>query len=48
MDEAEAIEQMQLLAHDQFFVFYNADTNRINVLYRRKDGGFGLIDPEVG
>ena len=48
MDEAEAIEQMQLLAHDQFFVFYNADTSRINVLYRRKDGDFGLIDSEVG
>jgi len=47
MDEAEAIEQMQLLGHDQFFVFYNADTNRVNVLYRRKDGDFGLIDPEV-
>ena len=48
MNEAEAIEQMQLLSHDQFFVFYNGDTDRVNVLYRRKDGDFGLIDPEVG
>jgi putative sigma-54 modulation protein len=48
MNEAEAIEHMQLLGHDQFFVFYNAETNRVNVLYRRKDGGFGLIDPEIG
>jgi putative sigma-54 modulation protein len=48
MNEAEAQEQMQLLGHDNFFVFYNADTNRINVLYRRKDGDFGLIDPEIG
>jgi putative sigma-54 modulation protein len=48
MNEAEAIEQMQMLSHDQFFVFYNAETNRINVLYRRKAGDFGLIDPEVG
>lgn len=48
MNEAEAQEQMQLLGHDNFFVFYNADTNRINVLYRRKDGDFGLIEPEVG
>jgi putative sigma-54 modulation protein len=48
MNEAEALEQMQLLGHDNFFVFYNAETNRVNVLYRRKEGGFGLIDPEVG
>jgi putative sigma-54 modulation protein len=47
MNEAEALEQMQLLGHDNFFVFYNADTNRINVLYRRHDGAFGLIDPEI-
>ena len=48
MNEAEAQEQMELLGHDNFFVFYNADTNRINVLYRRKDGDFGLIEPEIG
>lgn len=48
MNEAEAIEQMQLVGHDNFFVFFNADNNRINVLYRRRDGNLGLIDPEVG
>lgn len=48
MSEAEAIEQMHLIAHDNFFVFYNADTNRVNVLYRRRDGQLGLIDPVVG
>lgn len=48
MNEAEAIEQMQLLGHDNFFVFYNADTNHINVLYRRHNGNFGLIEPEIG
>jgi putative sigma-54 modulation protein len=48
MDEAEAIEQMRLLGHEEFFVFYNMDTNRVNVLYRRKNGDYGLIDPEVG
>ncbi len=48
MNEAEALEQMQLLSHDNFFVFYNAETARVNVLYRRHDGGFGLIDPEIG
>ena len=48
MNEAEALEQMQHLSHDNFFVFYNADTSRVNVLYRRRSGGFGLIDPEIG
>ena len=48
MGEAEAIEQMQLLSHENFFVFYNGETSRINVLYRRNNGDFGLIDPEVG
>jgi putative sigma-54 modulation protein len=48
MNEAEAIEQMQLLGHDNFFVFYNAESNRVNVLYRRTTGDFGLIDPEIG
>lgn len=46
MDEQEAIEQMELLGHN-FFVFYNADTGEINVLYRRKDGDYGLIIPEL-
>ena len=47
MDEAEAIEQMSLLGHEDFFVFFNANTNSINVLYKRRDGKFGLIEPEV-
>ncbi|MDH7480492.1 MAG: ribosome-associated translation inhibitor RaiA [Armatimonadota bacterium] len=42
----EAALQMELLNHD-FFVFLNADTNAINVLYKRKDGHYGLIEPEV-
>ena len=46
MNEAEAIEQMQLLAHD-FFVFYNADVGRMNVLYKREDNNYGLLDPVV-
>jgi putative sigma-54 modulation protein len=48
MSEVEALDQMQLLGHDNFFVFYNAESSRINVLYRRRDGRFGLIDPEIG
>jgi len=48
MDEMEAIEQMTLLGHEDFFIFYNANTNKINVLYKRRDGTYGLIDPVVG
>lgn len=48
MDEAEALEQLQLLGHEDFFVFFNANTNKVNVLYKRRDGTYGLIDPIVG
>jgi putative sigma-54 modulation protein len=48
MSEMEAIEQMELLGHEDFFVFYNADTNAVNVLYLRRDGTYGLIEPIVG
>ena len=46
MNPDEAIEQMELLGHD-FFVFYNADEGQINVLYRRKDGNYGVLQPEL-
>ena len=46
MNEDEAVEQMELLGHD-FFVFYNADLGRINVLYRRDDNDYGLLDPQL-
>jgi putative sigma-54 modulation protein len=48
MDEMEAIEQMKLLGHEDFFVFYNGASNAINVLYHRRDGSYGLIVPEIG
>jgi putative sigma-54 modulation protein len=48
MDELEAIEQMKLLGHEDFFVFYNMNTESVCVLYRRRDGGYGLIEPKVG
>lgn len=48
MDEQEAVEQMQLLGHENFFVFYNANTSEFNVLYRRRDGTYGIIIPEIG
>jgi putative sigma-54 modulation protein len=48
MDEMEALEQMTLLGHENFFVFYNVNSNAFNILYRRRDGQYGLIEPEVG
>ena len=44
MDVDEAIMQMDLV-DDSFLVFTNARTDRVNVLYRRKDGNYGLIQP---
>ncbi|MFZ2358146.1 MAG: ribosome-associated translation inhibitor RaiA [Anaerolineae bacterium] len=46
MGEEEAIDQMELLGHD-FFVFYNVNSDSINVLYRRSDGNYGLLQPEL-
>lgn len=44
MGPEEAVLQMELLDHD-FFVFTSVDTNDINVVYRRRDGNYGLIEP---
>ena len=44
MTPEEACLQMDLVGHD-FFVFINAETEETNVVYRRKDGGYGLIEP---
>lgn len=46
MDAEEAVMQMELLGHS-FYVFINGGTDEVNVVYRRKDGTFGLIEPEV-
>ncbi len=45
MDAEEAALQMDMLGHN-FFVFSNAETDEVNVVYRRKDGRYGLIEPE--
>ena len=45
MDPEEACVQMELLGHT-FFVFRNSDTDEVNVVYKRKDGAYGLIEPE--
>jgi putative sigma-54 modulation protein len=46
MTPEEAVLQLELVGHD-FFVFQNADTNDVNVVYRRRDGNYGLIEPQV-
>ncbi len=46
MTLTEAADQMELLGHD-FFLFYNFDSDKLNLLYRRKDGDYGLIEPEL-
>ena len=45
MDEEEAILQLELLGHE-FFLFKNLDTNKEAVIYKRKNGGYGLIEAE--
>jgi putative sigma-54 modulation protein len=47
MDEIEALEQMKLLSHEDFFVFFNSVSNSVNVLYLRRDGLYGLIETEI-
>lgn len=44
MDSEEAVLQMELLTHN-FFVFLNRDTDEVNVVYKRNDGNYGLIEP---
>lgn len=46
MHEEEAIQQMELLGHS-FFMFFNPETNAVNVIYKRGSGGYGLLEPEV-
>ena len=45
MDVEEACVQMELLGHN-FFVFFNAETEQVNVVYKRKGNTYGLIEPE--
>ncbi len=45
MSPEEAVMQMDLLGHG-FYVFMNADTEEVNVVYKRKDGNYGQIEPE--
>ena len=47
MSVDEAIAQMELLGHS-FFLFFDADVEKVKLLYRRNDGNYGLIEPEIG
>jgi len=47
MFEEDAIARMEELGH-AFFIFVNAENERLNVLYRRRDGNYGIIEPVVG
>jgi putative sigma-54 modulation protein len=46
MTPDEAVDQMELLSHD-FFIFFNPESDRFAVIYRRGDGNYGLIEPEL-
>jgi len=46
MSPEEAVDQMELLSHN-FFIFFNAENERFSLLYRRSDGNYGLIEPEL-
>lgn len=46
MDEEEALAQMELLGHD-FFIYYDVDAKGVNVVYRRRDGQYGLLQPRM-
>ncbi|MDD3393971.1 MAG: ribosome-associated translation inhibitor RaiA [Clostridia bacterium] len=45
MDAEEAVMEMELIGHS-FFVFRNGETDEVNVVYKRKNGSYGLIEPE--
>ena len=46
MNEEEALAQMELLGHD-FFIYYDPDADGVNVVYKRRDGHYGLLQPRM-
>jgi putative sigma-54 modulation protein len=46
MNEKEAIDQMEMLGHEEFFLFQNVQSGKVNVMYKRRDGSYGLLEPE--
>jgi putative sigma-54 modulation protein len=47
MDEEEALLQSELLGHDNFFIYYDINSNSVNVIYKRWDATFGIIETEI-
>ncbi len=47
MTEQEAIDQMHMLGHEEFFIFQNVRNASVNVVYRRRDGTYGILETEV-
>jgi putative sigma-54 modulation protein len=47
MSESEAIDQMNLLGHEEFFVFQNVDSGNVSVIYKRRDGTYGILEPVI-
>lgn len=47
LDEEEAVAQMELLGHD-FYVYFDVEAKAVNVVYRRRDGQYGLLQPRMG
>jgi putative sigma-54 modulation protein len=47
MNEKDAMDQMQMLGHEEFFVFQNVGNGKVNVIYKRRDGSYGLLEPQI-
>jgi len=47
MDEEDAILQSEMLGHQNFFIYYDINSNSVNVIYKRRDGSFGIIETEI-
>jgi putative sigma-54 modulation protein len=47
MNEKTALETMQMLGHEEFFIFQNIENGNINVIYRRRDGSYGILEPQI-
>jgi putative sigma-54 modulation protein len=47
MSEPEAMDQMHMLGHEEFFLFQNVQSGAVNVIYKRRDGSYGILEPEI-
>jgi putative sigma-54 modulation protein len=47
LSELEAIDQMHMLGHEEFFLFQNIHSGTVNVIYKRRDGSYGILEPEI-